>query len=199
MKKILLILISCVLVFSFSACAGNSQGGEDCLVRIGSDSLSYVYNIDNRITSEYVSAKKLKEKNFGGDYSGNAVLFSTAGSGYQSSGYRIKSKMPKSKYDEITFNGKSRLYIWVCIVYSGEQPVTLTNYNSIAINENTRTFDKDKQSVWIQLKINVNKSLSDKLFDENGIPKEAVLFRTHFNMVETGERLEIYIGDIGLM
>ena len=84
-------------------------------------------------------------------------------------------------------------------MYSGDQPVTLTNYNSTAINENTRTFDKDKQSTWIQLKINVNKTLSDKLFNENGIPKEAVLFRTHFNVVEPGERLEIYIGDIGLM
>lgn len=185
------------IVLCFCACTDATKQG--LLVNVQADTaLQNIYNVDTRISQKFISKSEWKKDGLEGDYTGNAVRFDVLGTGYQSYGYRMKAQVSQETYEKTKKQGYEQLYIWICIVYTGTERVTLTNYNSTAINDTTRSYGKEEQGTWFQLKVNLTASLKSKLFDENGAAQSAVLFRTHFDTTDTAAHLTLYIGDIGL-
>ena len=199
-KKVLFhIGMGMLICIALCFCGCQSEKKQGLLVNVQADTaLQSIYNVDTRITQKFLSKSEWQKDSIGGDYTGNAVRFDVLGKGYQSYGYRMKAQVSQEEYENIKKQGYEQLYIWICIVYTGTEKLTLTNYNSTAVNDTTRTYGKEEQGRWFQLKVNLTASLKSKLFDENGAAQEAILFRTHFDTTDTAAHLTLYIGDIGL-
>lgn len=195
LKYILVAFLILLFSISFLGCNNN----EDYALKIEKkDALKYVYNTyTQRVSQRFVANSEFDDLGLTGDYEGNAVEFSETQLAYSNNNYKLKLKINQKKYEEIKSNyDYSKLYIWICVVYTGNQKVTLTNYNDAFIGS-TKTFSKKEQNVWHKVKIHLTMQVKEKLFDENGNSKELNLFSSYFNTTENDQIIKIYVGDIG--
>ena len=171
----------------------------DLLICVADDTATEnIYTVDEKVQFSFYEASQLEE--FDGDYTGNAVGFAVQGAGYQSYGYKVKFQKNYDEYRKMkSENDFGKLYIWICVDYTGDTGVTLTNYYGEALNENTFSVKKEQHGKWFKIFCNLTLGSKEKYFDEAGNPKELTLFRTHFEETpKNGEKLHIYIGNIGL-
>ena len=191
--------LSCVLAtlfFGFFAvgCTDNSV----YVLRIEKkDALQYVYTTyTSRVSQEFVENKKFEAHGLTGEYKGNAVAFSEPQLAYSNNTYFVKLKINQEEYEQRREEGYDKLYIWLCVVYTGQQTVCLSSYNDAFIG-NTINVEKEKQNVWFQHKIHLTAKVKNKLFDENGEAKTLPLLSMYFSKTEAGQTITFYVGDIG--
>lgn len=184
------------LFFSFSA-VGCADNGLYALRIEKKDALNYVYTTyTSRVSQRFVKNEEFETLGLTGEYKGNAVEFSEPQLAYSNNNYFVKLKIDQEEYEQRREEGYDKLYIWLCVVYTGQQTVCLSSYNDAFIG-NAINLDKDKQNVWFQHKIHLTTKVKNKLFDENGEAKTLPLLSTYFSKTEAGQRITFFVGDIG--
>ncbi len=211
--KNLLLIILC-LCFAFSLGCGGEENStppekpEHYAIKVDGESAKQnIYNIDTNIRQEYLTSSELADiDDITGEYTGNAIGFFIDGAGYLSSGYRLKLQIDVNEYNQLKKeNDYKFIYVWLCITYSGDEDVTLTNYHDQALNENIRKVyktpqgDSYVQGKWFQMKFALNTTNKLKLFNDDGSAKEATLFRTDLTNIDRTTKLNIYVGDVGFI
>ncbi len=219
LKRCLLILLALCFLFSF-ACANEIEPTpepqeppvvekpEHFLIKVEDENSKLnIYNVDKAIKQEFLTNNQLTQiSGMEGDYTGNAINLVVDGSGYLSSGYRIKAQIDMDEYSKLKKDYEyNYLYMWLCVTYTGAENIMLTNYQDSALIEGVRTIYKESsgdgyvQGKWFQVKFVLNSVLKYKLFNDDGSPKDLVLFRTEPSpyVIDRSAKLNIYIGDFG--
>ena len=193
-KKLFSLFLAVFIYLGFACCQGD---GLYALQIKKADALQYVYSTyTSRVSQEFVENKKFEALGLTGEYKGNAVAFSEPQLAYSNNTYFVKLKINQEEYEKRREEGYDKLYIWLCVVYTGQQTVCLSSYNDAFIG-NTINVEKEKQNVWFQHKIHLTAKVKNKLFDENGEAKTLPLLSTYFSKTEAGQRITFYVGDIG--
>ena len=193
-KKLFSLFLAVFICLGFACC---KDDGLYALQIRKSDALNYVYTTyTKRVSQRFVENKEFEALGLTGEYKGNAVEFSESQLAYSNNNYFVKLKITQEEYEQRREEGYDKLYIWLCVVYTGQQTVCLSSYNDAFIG-NAINLDKDKQNVWFQHKIHLTAKVKNKLFDENGEAKTLPLLSTYFSKTEAGQRITFFVGDIG--
>lgn len=191
-------ILSCffaIFISLFFICCGDS--GYYALKIKSSKDMQFLYNTyESRVSQRFVKNSEFSTLGLTGEYSGNAIEFSEPQLAYSNNNYMVKLNITQEKYESIKKEGYEKLYLWLCVVYTGNEDVYLTSAND-ALLSNTITVGKEKQNKWFQAKIYLTAKLKEKLFDEKGNAKTLPLLSTYFYKTEIGQHITLYVGDIG--